>query len=72
MRPFEIVELLEASRGLWGTMMISMLQIAPPEVISESLSGNPLVALAFMFGAGVMTSLAYPSRATPEGALAAR
>lgn len=38
-------------------MPIALLQIEPTGGLSEALSGSPLLALAFLFGAGLLTSL---------------
>src|SRR5690606_33683055 len=58
------------SRGVWkhhppvpeeaphGMMLLSaLLQIEPPGGLTETLAGRPLLALAALFGAGVLTSL---------------
>jgi cytochrome c-type biogenesis protein len=39
------------------TYSLALLQIEPPGGLSEALSSSPLLALAAMFGAGVLTSL---------------
>lgn len=38
-------------------MTLALLQIEPPGGLTEALSSSPLLALAVMFGAGVLTSL---------------
>jgi cytochrome c-type biogenesis protein len=38
-------------------MILTLLQIEPPGGLSEALSNSPLLALAVMFGAGLLTSL---------------
>jgi len=40
-----------------ATMTLALLQIEPPGGLTEALSSSPLLALAVMFGAGVLTSL---------------
>lgn len=40
-----------------ATLAVAALQVEPPGGLSQALSGSPLLALAALFGAGVLTSL---------------
>jgi thiol:disulfide interchange protein DsbD len=51
------LELRGAGATFLGVTLFALLQIDPPGGLAEALSSNPLLALAVMFGAGVLTSL---------------
>ncbi|HSG48366.1 MAG TPA: cytochrome c biogenesis protein CcdA, partial [Longimicrobiales bacterium] len=42
---------------LWSPMILSVLAQAEPSGLSQSLSGSPFLAMATLFGAGLLTSL---------------
>jgi len=45
------------TRHLAAVILYSLLQIEPPGGLSEAFSSSPLLAMAAMFGAGVLTSV---------------